>query len=133
MITYANKIDSVLQGIEDLLETEFSFPVSYDDHRGNESILLTPIADELLDYNAASQTREYTVSVEYQLVQSGEFNYDHLTKRAERIKRLLTNNSTNGTKWYNGRNQTIEYVQNEDEPDKKTAVITYSCNITEVY
>lgn len=133
MITYANKIDVVLQGIEDLLETEFSFPVSYDDHRGNESILLIPVADELLDYNSASQTREYTVNVEYELVQNGEMNYDHLTKRAERIKRLLTNNSTNGTKWYNGRNESIEYQQDDDEADKKRAVITFSCNITEVY
>ncbi len=133
MITYANKIDVVLQGVEDLLETEFSFPVSYDDHRGNESILLIPVADELLDYNSASQTREYTVNVEYELVQNGQMNYDHLTKRAERIKRLLTNNSTNGTKWYNGRNESIEYQQDDDEQDKKRAVITFSCNITEVY
>jgi hypothetical protein len=133
MITYVNKIDDVLQGIEDLIETEFSFPVSYDDHRGNESILLIPISDELLDYNSASQTREYTVNVEYELVQNGQMNYDHLTKRAERIKRLLTNNSTNGTKWYNGRNESIEYQQDDDEQDKKRAVITFSCNITEVY
>ncbi len=133
MITYVNKIDDVLQGIEDLIETEFSFPVSYDDHRGNESILLIPISDELLDYNSASQTREYTVNVEYELVQNGQMNYDHLTKRAERIKRLLTNNSTNGTKWYNGRNESNEYQQDDDEADKKRAVITFSCNITEVY
>lgn len=133
MITYTNVIDAILQGVENLLETEFALPVSFVEHEGTESILLLPVSDELVEYNAASQTRAYTISVEYRLVQNGEINYDHMTKRGERIKRLLVNNSKNGTTWYNGLVSSVAYGQEEEKPENKMVTITYTCNYTEVY
>ena len=42
-ITYTNVIyDNVIDSLNTLISDEFSIPVRYDDHTGNQSFLITP-------------------------------------------------------------------------------------------
>ena len=64
-----------------------------------------------------------------------ELNKDHLTNRAERIKRLMYNNSayspSSSYKFHDGKTESILYEIDEDDPELKRANITFTCIVTE--
>ena len=136
-ISYTNTINSVIMdSIEKLLEDEFNIPVSHE-HSGNESITLNPVEDNLIENLSSAQTRNYVVDIVYTMVKAGGFEIgkDHLTNRAERIKRLLFNNSNyspSGTlKFFNGQVNSIAYENDEDDPELWRANISFTCDSLE--
>ena len=137
MISYTNRIKIVMDGVEKLIEDEFNVPVM-DTHAGNESIVLVPGEDSLITHISTGMVRNYALEIIYTMSSGGGFERikDHLTNRAERIKKLLFNYSSyspSGTYfWHDGRIESIEYSQDEDEPDLWMATITFMCTITEV-
>lgn len=137
MITYTNKIKTVLDSVEKLIEDEFNIPV-IDEHKGNESIVINPVDDTLIEYLSIGQSRTYNLSIEYTMSKAGGFENvkDHLTNRAERIKRLLFNNanySPSGTyKFHEGQVTSITYEQDEDDPEIWKSIILFQCIAMEV-
>ena len=136
-ISYTNTINSVIMdSIEKLLEDEFNIPVSHE-HSGNESITLNPVEDNLIENLSSAQTRNYVVDIVYTMAKAGGFEIvkDHLTNRAERIKRLLFNNSNyspSGTlKFFNGQVNSIVYENDEDDPELWRANISFTCDSLE--
>ena len=137
-ISYTNIIKTnVLDSIEKLLEDEFGgIPVGYE-AKGNECFILEPGEDTLIELLSAGQSRSYTVLIIYQMKKAGnlELNKDHLTNRAERIKRLMYNNSayspSSSYKFHDGRTESILYEIDEDDPELKRANITFTCIVTE--
>ena len=137
-ISYTNIIKTnVLDSIEKLLEDEFGgIPVGYE-AKGNECFILEPGEDVLIELLSAGQSRSYTVLIIYQMKKAGnlELNKDHLTNRAERIKRLMYNNSayspSSSYKFHDGRTESILYEIDEDDPELKRANITFTCIVTE--
>jgi hypothetical protein len=125
-----------MDSIEKLLEDEFNIPVLHE-HSGNESITLNPLEDTLIENLSSAQTRNYAVDIIYTVSKAGGFEQvkDHLTNRAERIKRLLFNNSNyspSGTlKFFNGQVDSITYENDEDEPELWRANISFTCNSLE--
>lgn len=137
-ISYNNIIKTnVLDSIEKLLEDEFSsIPVGYE-AKGNECFIIEPQEDTLIELLSGGQARSYAVLIIYQMKKAGnmELNKDHLTGRAERVKRLMYNNSayspSSTYKFHDGRTESITYEIDEDDPELKRANITFTCIVTE--
>ena len=136
-ISYTNTIKSnILDPIEKLIEDEFNIPV-LDKHIGNESIVITPVDDTLIENWASAQTRSYDISIVYTMVSAGGFENikDHLTNRSERIKRLLFNNSnyspSGALKFFNGSISSITYENDDDDPEVWRANISFTCDSLE--
>ena len=131
-LTYTNQIETILNGIETLIEDEFDIPVM-DEHKGNESFVLQPVSDDLIENLHGGQSRVYSTTIIYTMVKAGhsDTNRNHITNRAERIKRLLFNNSNyspDGTyKWHDGQINQITYEQDEDNQEINKALIEFSC------
>ena len=133
-ISYTNIIKTnVLDSIEKLLEDEFGgIPVGYE-AKGNECFILQPEEDTLVELLSSGQVRSYSVLIIYEMNKAGnmELNKDHMTNRAERVKRLIYNNSayspSSTYKFHDGSIESITYEIDEDDPELKRANIAYTC------
>ena len=61
-ITFENVIyDRVIDALQDLLANEFAIPAYIDEHKGNQSFLLTPASDSINEYAQNLQSSNYVV------------------------------------------------------------------------
>ena len=139
-ITYTNILkDNVIDSISTLLSNEFSIPISYDKHTGNQSFLINPTDDSLIEIINEGQSREYSVTISYQLKVGGSYdinNISQLSSIAERVKRLILNNSayspSSNYKFHNGSIENITYEKDEVDPSILRAIINFKCIVLEV-
>ena len=139
-ISYENVIyDRVIESLSSIIANEFSIPINYDAHEGNQSFLITPVSDDLNELLTTAQVRDYTVNVSYQVDLSG--NYTKLTLKqvseiAERVKRLIYNNrnyTASGVRQFNNAVvESIEYSRDEDNPDLVLAILSVNVSVMEV-
>jgi hypothetical protein len=137
MITYENVVfDRIIESLNTLLADEFSIPVRYDEHKGNQSFLITPGEDELIEYNSDGQTRTYSIAISYEVISGGEYtknNIKQVSEIAERVKRLIQNNTAYSPsdvyKWHDGRIETITYARGDGV---LSAALDFACTVTEV-
>ncbi len=121
-ITYENVFyDRVITSFHNLIAEEFKIQIYYDEHKGNQSFLITPISDELDELTANGQSRDYSISVSYQLNTTGNYDTNHVKQVAliaERMKRLIFNNknySVSGVnQFFNAEVSSIEYTRDEN-------------------
>ncbi len=136
-ITYENVVfDRVIESLNTLLADEFSIPIRYDEHKGNQSFLITPGEDELIEHHSTGQSRTYSVAIQYQLVSGGEYtknNVKQVSEITERVKRLIHNNTayspSSTYKWHDGRIETITYSRGDGI---LSADMEFTCTVTEV-
>jgi hypothetical protein len=137
-ITFTNTIyDDVIDSLATIINDEFSIPIHYDEHRGNQSFLLTPESDTLLEHLSSGISREYSILVEYQVKSGGTYNknsFKQVSNIMERFKRLVFNNInySSGTSWFDGRVTDIEYSRDEDDETLLKGVATFVCNNIEI-
>jgi len=139
-ITFENIIyDRVIDSLNTLLSNEFSIPVRYDDYTLPQSFLLIPLDDSLGEYGKSFQTREYGVSIGYQLKIGGKYgrqNMKQVSSKAEQVKRLIFNNTSyapsSSHKWHGANIASVEYETDEDDPSLLRALMTFNCIVTEV-
>ena len=139
-ISYENVIyDRVIESLSSIIADEFSMPIMYDAHKGNQSFLITPVSDELNETFATAQVRDYVVNIAYQVDLGG--NYTKLTLKtvsevAERVKRLIYNNrnyEVSGSRKFNNANvSSIEYARDEDNPYLVSASMDVNVSVMEV-
>ncbi len=139
-ISYENVIyDRVIESLSSIIANEFSIPINYDAHEGNQSFLITPVSDDLNELLTTAQVRDYIVNVSYQVDLSG--NYTKLTLKqvseiAERVKRLIYNNrnyTVSGVRQFNNAVvESIEYSRDEDNPDLVLAILSVNVSVMEV-
>jgi|TARA_Y100000310_G_scaffold211174_1_gene211907 hypothetical protein len=135
MITYANIINNIIGKVANIIGDEVSIPITFDEHKGNHSILIVPQEDNLLDLFAQGQSREYSILISYELTTGGnmsENTFKQLSNTAEHIKRLFApdNNATVTDYWFGGRVESVTYERPEDE-SKILALITFTCTYME--
>ena len=114
-ITYENVFyDRVITSFHNLIAEEFKIQIYYDEHKGNQSFLITPISDELDELTANGQSS-------YQLNTTGNYDTNHVKQVAliaERMKRLIFNNknySVSGVnQFFNAEVSSIEYTRDEN-------------------
>jgi len=133
--------DRVIDILHKLLKQNLSsIPITYDEHRGQESFLIKPVSDVFVDYSSNVHIREYTTEIDYQLRRGGDYTKENqlnrLTMIAEIIKRLLFNNRNyetgNITNWYSGQVISVEYARNDEDETMSNVIILFQCNINEV-
>ena len=136
-ISFENVIfDRVIENINDIIANEFGIQIFYDEHQGNQSFLLQPVSDEILDTLSSGQIREVTISIQYELDLSNKINknsFKQVMMVTERLKRLLFNNNTysvSGTNQF--RNGSVGSVEYEQEDDIIRSTTTFSCQTLEL-
>tara|TARA_R110002020_G_scaffold379145_1_gene590167 strand:- start:1513 stop:1935 length:423 start_codon:yes stop_codon:yes gene_type:complete len=137
-ITFTNVIfDDIIEALATVINDEFAIIVYYDEHKGNQSFLITPESDTLVSYLSGGVQREYNVLVSYELKSGGQYtknNIKQVSNVMERLKRLIKNNISyeNGSKWIDANISTIEYERDEDDPTLLRGIATFNCNNIEV-
>jgi len=130
--------ENVIESLQNIIRTEFKIPV-IDEHRGNQSFVIDPQEDSLIEFFASGQSREYGINIIYTLMRGGGFKSvkTQLTGTAEHLKKLIFNNSNYSPsgvyKFHDGKINTIEYEQDEEDLDIWRANLTFNCIVTEVY
>ena len=132
MITYTNQINNIVDKMANILGDEMSIPITFDEHKGNHSILIVPQEDNLVEMLANGQTRDYSIIISYELTTGGnmsENTFKQLSNTAEHLKRLFApdNNATVSDYWFGGRIENVTYERDEDDETKIRAIITFNC------
>ena len=139
-ISYENVIyDRVIENLYSIIADEFSIPIHFDAHEGNQSFLIKPVSDELEDSLASGQTRNCEVQISYELMSSGNYTKNsvkQVSEIAERLKRLLYNNrnyAESGTnKFFNGMVSGVEYERDEDNEYLLRSILSFTCTTLEL-
>lgn len=135
-ITYENVIyDRVIESLHSIIANEFSIPVYFEDHEGNQSFLISLTEDQLDESLLSGQTRNHTVTISYQLLSNGNYTKNSVKQVSsimERLKRLLYNNRNTADKFFNGQVDTIEYNRDEDNQNLLNGILSFSCMTMEI-
>jgi hypothetical protein len=98
-VTFTNNWKNILDKLESILETEFkgALPV----YKGNtvpkgvnQALQLIPTGSVLTDYNATSETREFSITVRFIFAEVNvrETALDHILRYVSRIEALIHDN-----------------------------------------
>jgi len=137
-ITFTNIIyDKIIENLATIINDEFAISVHYDEHRSNQSFLLIPESDTLLEHLSSGISREYSITIEYQVKSGGSYNknsFKQVSNIMERLKRLVFNNInySSGVSWFDGRITDIDYGRDEDDDTLLKGVATFVCNNIEI-
>ena len=98
-VTFTNNWKNILDKLESVLEAEFkgALPVykGKDIPKGaNQALQLIPTGSVLTEYNATSETREFSVTVRYVFADANvnERALDHILRQISRIEALIHDN-----------------------------------------
>ena len=98
-VNFTNNWKNILDKLESVLETEFkgALPVykGKDIPKGvNQGLQLIPTGSVLTDYNATSETREFSVTIRYVFAEANvnERALDHILRQISRIEALIHDN-----------------------------------------
>ena len=98
-VNFTNNWKNILDKLESVLETEFkgALPVykGKDIPKGvNQGLQLIPTGSVLTEYNATSETREFSVTVRYVFADANvnERALDHILRQISRIEALIHDN-----------------------------------------
>jgi hypothetical protein len=136
-ITFENVIfDRVIDNLNSIIANEFGIQIFYDEHQSNQSFLLQPVSDEVIDTLSHGQIREVTVNIQYELDLSNNItknSFKQVMSITERLKRLLFNNNTFSVSGENQfRNGSVGSVEYEQEDDKIRSITTFTCQTLEL-
>ena len=133
--------NKVLDNIQKLIkQTIPSFPLSYDEHRGQESFLIRPISDTFVDFASNTHIRTFTTTISFEIHTGTESTRDkdikRLTDIAELLKRIFFNNrdleALGISQWYNARIVDVVYERDAEDRERERCVLTLECNVNEV-
>ena len=98
-VTFTNNWKNILDKLESILETEFkgALPVYKGNNipKGvNQALQLIPTGSVLTDYNATSETREFSITVRFIFAEVNvrETALDHILRYVSRIEALIHDN-----------------------------------------
>ena len=116
VVTFVNNWKNILDKLESVIETEFkgALPV----YKGNsipkgvnQALQLIPSGSVLSEYNATSETREFTIEVRFIFNEANvnETALDHILRQVSRIEALIHDNVSMS---YTNENSQTENVFN---------------------
>ena len=136
-VTFTNNWKNILDKLESILETEFkgALPV----YKGNtipagvnQALQLIPIGSELSEYNATSETREFSIQVRFIFNEANvrETALDHILRQVSRIEALIHDNVSmtlsDSTSAFNCRFESTE-LNADEESGIYLVVWDYKC------
>ena len=125
-VTFTNNWKNILDKLESILETEFkgALPV----YRGNsipaganQALQLIPTGTTLIEYNATSETREFTIEIRFVFNEANvnETALDHILRQVSRVEALIHDNVamtlSNNSQAFNCRFESTELNADEEE------------------
>lgn len=124
-VTFTNNWKNILDKLESTLRAEFkgALPV----YRGDKTttatqfLRLVPVGSELSEYNATSETREFTIQILYYFFEKNikETALDHVLRTVSRIEALIHDNMamtlTDSSNLFNCRLQSTSLNTEEEE------------------
>lgn len=141
-ITFTNHLaTNILSPLEALIKAEFTIPVCYDvDYvqRGTNWFNLRPVSDEVVEDLASGHIRNYEVNIQYYRVVSGQHrrdtHIDSVSAIMERVKRLIRNNTSHETFFFNGQLSNINYQADPGDVSSDVLLVeaTFIANVLEV-
>ena len=124
-VTFTNNWKNILDKLESILEAEFkgALPV----YKGNsvpkgvnQALQLIPVGSVLSDYNATSETREFSIQVRFIFAEANirETALDHVLRYVSRIEALIHDNVAmtlaDSTRAFNCRFESTELNSDEE-------------------
>ena len=124
-VTFTNNWKNILDKLESILESEFkgALPV----YKGNsipaginQALQLMPTGSVLSDYNATSETREFSIQVRFIFNEANvnETALDHILRQVSRIEALIHDNVamtlSDSTNAFNCRFESTELNADEE-------------------
>jgi len=141
-ITFTNHLSTnILSPLEALIKAEFTIPVCYDvDYvqRGTNWFNLRPVSDEVVEDLASGHIRNYEVNIQYYRVVSGQHrrdtHIDSVSAIMERVKRLIRNNTSHETFFFNVQLSNINYQADPGDVSSDVLLVeaTFNANVLEV-
>ena len=136
-VTFTNNWKNILDKLESILETEFkgALPVYKGDTIPagvNQALQLIPIGSELSEYNATSETREFSIQVRFIFNEANvrETALDHILRQVSRIEALIHDNVSmtlsDSTSAFNCRFESTE-LNADEETGTYVVVWDYKC------
>ena len=136
-VTFTNNWKNILDKLESILEAEFkgALPVykGSDIPKGiNQALQLVPTGSTLSDYNATSETREFSIQVRFIFneVNINETALDHILRQVSRIEALIHDNVamtlSDSTRAFNCRFDSTE-LNADEETGIYVVVWDYKC------
>ena len=137
VVTFTNNLKNILDALEKVLEDEFkgALPV----YKGNtipagvnQALQLIPISSELSEYNATSETREFSIQVRFIFNEANvrETALDHILRQVSRIEALIHDNVamtlSDSTRAFNCRFDSTE-LNTDEETGIYVVVWDYKC------
>ena len=124
-VNFTNNWKNILDKLESILEVEFkgALPVykGKDIPKGvNQAMQIIPVGSILTDYNATSETREFSITLRYVFAEANvnEKALDHILRQISRIEALIHDNVSmtlsNSTKAFNCRFESTTLNTDED-------------------
>ena len=124
-VTFTNNWKNILDKLESILETEFkgAVPVYKGDSvpKGvNQALQLIPTESVLTEYNAHSETREFSIAVRFIFAEVNvkESALDHILRYVSRIEALIHDNVAmtlaDSSRAFNCRFESTELNSDED-------------------
>ena len=125
-VSFDNNWKLILDKLEFILETEFkgALPV----YRGNsipaganQALQLIPTGTTLTEYNATSETREFTIEIRFVFNEANvnETALDHILRQVSRVEALIHDNVamtlSNNSQAFNCRFESTELNADEEE------------------
>tara|TARA_R100000995_G_scaffold7147_1_gene3190 strand:- start:140 stop:577 length:438 start_codon:yes stop_codon:yes gene_type:complete len=125
-VSFDNNWKLILDKLESILETEFkgALPV----YRGNsipaganQALQLIPTGTTLTEYNATSETREFTIEIRFVFNEANvnETALDHILRQVSRVEALIHDNVamtlSNNSQAFNCRFESTELNADEEE------------------
>ena len=100
-VTFTNNFKNILDKLRGVLRTEFkgALPI-YVGHEtkdtGTQYLRLDPFGSTLSEYNATSETREFTIDIRFVFNEANvnETALDHILRQVSRIEALIHDNVT---------------------------------------
>ena len=136
-VSFSNNWKLILDKLESILETEFkgALPV----YKGNsiptgvnQAIQLIPSGSTLSEYNATSETREFTIDIRFIFNEANvnETALDHILRQVSRVEALIHDNVSmalsDNTNAFNCRFESTE-LNADEETGVYVVVWDYKC------
>lgn len=130
--------ERIIDPLHSIIADEFQIPVYFDEHKGNQSFMIMPVENtlvEILSGNGAEE-REHTIEISYELKSGGQYGkngFRKVSNTTEHLKKILQDNVNKTNAWFNGSCEGIEYGRDEDDPSILTSQITFNASTLEVF
>ena len=134
--SFTNNWKNILDKLQSVIRTEFKNTLpSYrgfdNDPSGSQYLRLIPIGSDLLEYNATSETREFSVNImlHFKSANIKETALDHILRLVSRLESLVVDNIamtlTDSSNLFNCRIESTSF--DSTNPEEHIVSFDYKC------